>query len=78
MNYTDEQWNALCKLRLLHTPPRQRSASTLALKDVLLHGVEPSRAAETHGITRQAVSITLRKTREYQELARTLAEAPEV
>lgn len=76
--FTQDHWEAICKLRLLASPARQKTPSTLALKSVLMEGASIPDAARAHGVTRQAVSLTVCKTRECIELARKLADAPEV
>lgn len=78
MKFTEQQWSALCKLRLIHSPARQRTATTQALRMILVDGASRQEAAKEHGLTRQAVSLTINKSRECIELARKLADAPEV
>lgn len=78
MSFTEEQWEALCKLRLIHSPARQKTPSTQALRMVLVDGATKQEAAKANGVTRQAVSLTVCKTRECIELAKVLAGAPEV
>ena len=69
---TEQQWQALCKLRLL-SPGRQQGASTMALRAVLMEGKSSSDAAREYGLTRQAVCNALGKTRECIENARIVA-----
>lgn len=78
MKYTEEQWAALCKLRLLSSPGRQRTSSTMALREILMDGIAPIEAAKRHGVTRQAVQETLGKTRECVATSRVLAGAPDI
>ncbi len=70
----EAQWDALCKLRLLSSEGRQKTPSTQALREVLVDGVAVQQSAKNHGIHRQAVYITLRKSREAQATAKVLAE----
>lgn len=76
--FSEEQWNALCKLRLISSPGRQRTPSTKALRMVLVDGVQPTEAAKAHGLTHQAVYYTLNRSRDVQALARTLAGAVDI
>lgn len=75
MKWTEEHWRALCKLRSLDSPIRQASASTHALRMVLMRGVGVPKAAEAAGITRQALEQTIKRSRETVEQAKILASA---
>src|SRR5690554_6978669 len=75
MKWTEEHWRALCKLRSLDSPIRQASASTQALRMVLMRGVGVLKAAEATGITRQALEQTIKRSRETVEQAKVLAGA---
>lgn len=78
VTFTEEQWVALCKLRLLSSPGRQRTPSTMALRMVLVDGVPPTEAAKAHGLTHQAVYYTLSRSRDVQALAKELAGAVDI
>jgi len=75
MKWTEEHWRALCKLRSLDSPTRQASASTRALRMVLMDGMGVLEAAEAAGITRQALEQTLDRSRVTVEQANILAGA---
>ena len=75
MKWTEEHWQALCKLRSLDSPIRQASASTHALRMVLMRGVDVPKAAEATGITRQALEQTIKRSRETVEQVKVLAGA---
>lgn len=72
MALSEKQFKALCDLRLI-TGKRLESASTKAMRDVLVDDVEPLVAAERHNLTHQAVYLTLGRSREYIQKARILA-----
>lgn len=76
MTFTEDQWQALCKLRLIASPARQRTASTEALRMVLVEGATKADAAKAHGVTRQAVSLAVCKSRKCMDMAKILAGAP--
>ena len=78
MLYTEQQWQAMCSLRMLGTKGRQSTASTKALKSMLVDGLGEQEAADLHGCTRQAVNLTLNKTRATIEMARIAAGAPDL
>lgn len=78
MNYTEEQWQALCKLRLIAGPLRQATPTTQALRAVLVDGVPPLEAAERHGVTHQCVYNAMSRSREVVEVAKVVAEAPQI
>src|SRR5690606_3265914 len=46
MKWTEKHWDAMCKLRSLDSPTRQASASTRALRMVLVDGMGVLEAAE--------------------------------
>lgn len=73
--WTEARWSALCKLRSLDSPTRQASASTRALRMVLMDGMGVLEAAEAAGITRQALEQTMERSRETVEQAKILAGA---
>lgn len=75
MKWTEKHWNAMCKLRSIDTPGRQASASTRALRMVLMDGMGVLEAAEASGITRQALEQTIERSRETVEQAKILASA---
>src|SRR5690606_7051982 len=75
MKWKEEHWQALCKLRSLDSPIRQASASTQALRMVLMDGMGVLEAAEAAGITRQALEQTMERSRETVEQAKILAGA---
>jgi len=75
MKWTEKHWNAMCKLRSLDSPARQASASTRALRMVLVGGMGVLEAAEAAGITRQALEQTLDRSRVTVEQANILAGA---
>ena len=75
MKWKEEHWRALCRLRSLDSPIRQASASTQALRMVLMDGMGVLEAAEAAGITRQALEQTLERSRETVEQAKILASA---
>lgn len=75
MKWKEEHWDAMCKLRSLDSPTRQASASTLALRMVLMDGMGVLEAADAAGITRQALEQTLERSRETVEQAKILAGA---
>lgn len=75
MKWKEEHWQALCKLRSLDSPIRQASASTRALRMVLMDGMGVLEAAEAAGITRQALEQTLDRSRSTVEQAKILAGA---
>lgn len=75
MKWTEKHWNAMCKLRSLDSPGRQASASTRALRMVLVDGMGVLDAAKAVGITRQALEQSLKKSRETVEQAKILAVA---
>lgn len=75
MKWKEEHWQALCKLRSLDSPTRQASASTRALRMVLMGGMGVLEAAEAVGITRQALEQTIERSRETVEQAKILASA---
>lgn len=75
MKWKEEHWQALCKLRSLDSPIRQASASTRALRMVLMDGMGVLEAAEAAGITRQALEQTIKRSRETVEQAKVLASA---
>ena len=75
MKWTEKHWDALCKLRSLDSPIRQASASTRALRMVLMDGMAVLDAAKAVGITRQALEQSLEKSRETVEQAKILASA---
>lgn len=76
MNWTQKQWDAMCHLRGISTPGRQATATTRALKMVLMEGKAVIEAAKSVGITRQALESSLDRTRETVEQARLLHDAP--
>src|SRR5690554_1716964 len=76
MRWTQKQWDAMCHLRGLSTPGRQATATTRALKMVLMEGKAVIEAAKAVGITRQALESSLDRTREAVEQARMLHDAP--
>src|SRR5690554_3049047 len=76
MKWTQTQWAAMCHLRGLSTPGRQATATTRALKSVLMEGKAVIEAAKAVGITRQALESSLDRTREAVEQARLLHDAP--
>lgn len=75
MKWTEKHWDALCKLRSLDSPIRQASASTRALRMVLMDGIGVLESAKAVGITRQALEQSLKKSRETVEQAKILAGA---
>lgn len=75
MKWTEKHWDAMCKLRSLDSPTRQASASTRALRMVLMGGMGVLEAAEASGITRQALEQTIERSRETVEQAKILAGA---
>ena len=75
MKWTEKHWDAMCKLRSLDSPTRQASASTRALRMVLMDGMGVLEAAEVAGITRQALEQTIKRSRETVEQAKVLASA---
>lgn len=75
MKWTEKHWDAMCKLRSLDSPTRQASASTRALRMVLMDGMGVLEAAEAAGITRQALEQTMERSRETVEQAKILASA---
>ena len=75
MKWTEKHWDALCKLRSLDSPIRQASASTRALRMVLMDGMAVLDAAKAVGITRQALEQSLEKSRETVEQAKILSGA---
>lgn len=75
MKWTEKHWNAMCKLRSIDTPGRQASASTRALRMVLMDGMGVLEAADAAGITRQALEQTIERSRETVEQAKILASA---
>lgn len=74
MSLNEKQFKALCQLRLI-SGKRQDSPSTQALREVLVEGMEPLKAAENHGLTHQAVYLTLSRSRECIENAKILSGA---
>lgn len=75
MKWTEKHWSALCKLRSLDSPIRQASASTRALRMVLVDGMGVLESAESVGITRQALEQTIERSRDTVEQAKILASA---
>lgn len=75
MKWTEKHWDAMCKLRSLDSPTRQASASTRALRMVLMDGMGVLEAAEAAGITRQALEQTMERSRDTLVQARILASA---
>lgn len=75
MKWTEKHWDAMCKLRSLDSPTRQASASTRALRMVLMDGMGVLEAADAAGITRQALEQTMGRSRDTLVQARILASA---
>ena len=78
MKYTEDQWLALCKLRRIAGPLRQSTPTNQALREVLVDGVPPLEAAERHGLTHQCVYNAMSRSRDIVEVARVVAEAPQI
>lgn len=74
MNFTEDQWLALKKLRRI----RQNTNTTVALREVLVEGGDPQAVAAKYGLTHQCVYNAISRSRETMRNARVLAGAPEL
>lgn len=77
MTFTENQWEALCSLRRIYGN-RKESATTRALREVLVDGKEPLEVAKRYGLTHQCVYNAMSRSRTVIETAKVLAEAPEL
>ena len=69
MKLTQEQFEALCRIRAV----REGSRGTEALRSVLVDGLTGAKAADKHHVSRQAVYATLGASRAVVRDAQLLA-----